>query len=89
MQTYGEDPTALSSIVLIEPDGHHYTKSTAVLRIAERLREPFPQLSKMAQMFPVELRDAVYDFVSKNRHIFGEKDSCRIPDDEELERFMD
>lgn len=65
------------TIVLVEPDGRHYIKSDAVLRIAARLRQPFPQLAALARLFPVEFRDAVYEFVSARRHIFGENENCR------------
>jgi predicted DCC family thiol-disulfide oxidoreductase YuxK len=86
---FGEDTSVFSSIVLVEPDGHHYTKSEAVLRIAKRLRRPFPEMASLAYLVPVEVRDAMYHFISENRHIFGEKEECRIPDEEELERFID
>jgi predicted DCC family thiol-disulfide oxidoreductase YuxK len=65
------------TIVLVEPDGRHYIKSEAVLRIASRLRQPFPQLASLARLFPVDFRDSVYAFVSARRHIFGESENCR------------
>lgn len=76
-QSFGLDTMVFDTIVLVEPDGRHYIKSEAVLRIASRLRQPFPQLASLARLFPVDFRDSVYAFVSARRHIFGESENCR------------
>ena len=55
-----------SSIELIQ-DGRTYTKSTAALRIARRLRFPWP-LAYALILVPRRLRDAVYDAVASRRH---------------------
>lgn len=87
------DPEDLKSIVLIteEPNGEHrlHTRSDAALRIARRLKEPYATLGKIGELVPRPIRDAVYEVVSENRKIFGEKESCRIPEDYELDRFLD
>mmetsp|Transcript_4052 Transcript_4052/g.9655 ORF Transcript_4052/g.9655 Transcript_4052/m.9655 type:complete len:224 (+) Transcript_4052:51-722(+) len=86
-QQSGADPEDLKSIVLITNDGL-FCKSDAVLRIAKDLRFPYSLLATVGQFFPGPLRDSIYNIVSENRKIFGEKDSCRIPEPEEVERFL-
>ena len=41
------------------------------------------------QLLPREARDWAYGLVSRYRHLFGEKDACRIPSEEEMDRFLD
>jgi hypothetical protein len=41
------------------------------------------------QLLPLEARDWCYELVSRYRHLFGEKDSCRIPSESEMDRFLD
>jgi predicted DCC family thiol-disulfide oxidoreductase YuxK len=75
----------------LPPSPQVFTSSDAVLEIADRLKEPFPQLARLAKvLLPHVFRDALYSFVSSNRHLLaGEKDSCRIPSENEMERFLD
>lgn len=87
-QQSGKDPEDLKSIVLITPNGL-YCKSDAVLEIARSLRDPYCSLASIVRWFPQPVRDQVYDFVSENRKVFGEKNSCRIPDEGEVRRFLE
>ena len=50
---------------------------------------PPPPPQHKTQLVPHEARDWAYELVSRYRHIFGEKDSCRIPSEEEMDRFLD
>src|SRR5690606_12056108 len=75
------------SIVLIQ-DGRVYQRSDAALRIAAHLSGPWPLLSRL-KVLPKALRDAVYDFVARNRYRwFGRQDACRVPTPELRERFL-
>ncbi|MDP1509671.1 thiol-disulfide oxidoreductase DCC family protein [Paenibacillus sp. CMAA1739] len=79
----------LDTFVLIE-DGTYYTKSTAALRIAKRLRFPYP-LAYVLILVPRFVRDAVYNWVARNRYRwFGkdEEDQCQIPPPEIRKRFF-
>jgi len=79
---------ALSSIVLLE-DGALHTRSTAALRIARRLRWPWPLLYA-AIAIPAPIRDLVYDWVARNRYRwFGREDACRVPTPTLRARFLD
>jgi predicted DCC family thiol-disulfide oxidoreductase YuxK len=43
---------------------------------------------QIGSLLPLAARDALYTWVSTNRHTFGAADSCRIPVDDEMERFV-
>lgn len=77
----------LSSVVLVE-GGRVYTRSTAALRIARRLRGPWRLLAAFV-VVPRPVRDLVYDWVARNRYRwFGREEACRMPTPELRERFL-
>jgi len=75
------------SFVLID-EGKVYQKSSAGLKVYGRL----PWYWKWTQVFwlaPKFLRDAVYDFIARNRYKwFGKKEQCMIPTKEVKNRFL-
>ena len=87
LEKYEIDPDDLSSMALIE-DGKLYRRSTAALRIARRLKQPWPLLYVLI-VIPPFVRDFVYNWIAKNRYKwFGKMESCRMPTDELRERFL-
>ncbi|WP_413362890.1 thiol-disulfide oxidoreductase DCC family protein [Lysinibacillus sp. 3P01SB] len=77
----------IDSLVLIEED-KAYTKSTAALRIAKRLKGLWSVLY-IGIIIPKPLRDPLYDLFAKNRYrLFGKKDACMLPTKEERARFL-
>ena len=77
----------LDSVVLLE-DGRLYAKSDAALRIARRLNGAWPVLYAFRAV-PRPLRDAVYDWVARNRYRwFGKQETCRVPTPELRARFL-
>lgn len=69
----------VDSILLFEGD-ELFQKSTAALKIAGRLGGLWP-LMKVFFIVPQFIRDAVYDFIARNRYRwFGRKDTCMIPE---------
>jgi predicted DCC family thiol-disulfide oxidoreductase YuxK len=79
------------SIVLVEGDGaaRVSTQSTAALRIARRLRFPWPVLYALI-VIPRPIRDWVYDFIAARRYRwFGKRDSCMMPTPELRARFLE
>jgi predicted DCC family thiol-disulfide oxidoreductase YuxK len=84
----GVDEEWLDSIVLIEGD-RVYTASDAALRIASRM--PFPwSLLRVFRILPRPLRDAVYNWIARNRYRwFGKQESCRVPTPDLRARFID
>jgi predicted DCC family thiol-disulfide oxidoreductase YuxK len=76
------------SIVLIDDQGVHL-RSDAALRIAPRLRAPWPLLAAL-RVVPRALRDAVYDFVAGRRYgWFGRREACLVPTPALRARFLD
>ncbi|HEV3200166.1 MAG TPA: thiol-disulfide oxidoreductase DCC family protein [Bryobacteraceae bacterium] len=75
------------SIVLMERR-RTYTRSAAALRIARRLRFPWPLLYAFI-VVPRPLRDIVYDFIARHRYRwFGKRDTCMVPTPELRARFL-
>jgi len=76
------------SVVLIDEAGVH-TRSTAAIRIARRLGFPWNILA-LTLPIPSKLRDAIYNWIARNRYKwFGKTETCRIPTPELAARFLD
>ena len=75
------------SIALVE-NGKVYTRSLAALRIARRLRFPWPVLWALVAV-PRPVRDALYDWIARNRYRwFGRREECLLPTPELRARFL-
>jgi predicted DCC family thiol-disulfide oxidoreductase YuxK len=78
----------LKSLVFYE-NGKVFTRSTGALRVSRYLSGLWPLLYGLI-IFPRFIRDAVYDYVGKNRYKwFGEKTACWIPTPALKQRFID
>ncbi|CAN7210880.1 thiol-disulfide oxidoreductase DCC family protein [Paenibacillus sp. LjRoot153] len=78
----------LSTIVLIEGN-RAYTRSSAALRIARRLRGAWP-LAYAAIVIPAPIRNLGYSFIARNRYRwFGKTEHCMLPKPEHKGRFLD
>ncbi len=81
------DSQKIDSIILIE-NNTVFIKSTAILKISKHLNGLYP-LAFGFIIIPTFVRDAVYDFVARNRYKWwGKKDSCMIPTAEVREKFL-
>ncbi len=68
----------LDAIMLVD-DGKAYLKSTAALKILQRLGGTWRLLSLLI-VLPAGFRDAAYTVIAKNRYrIFGKRDTCSTP----------
>jgi predicted DCC family thiol-disulfide oxidoreductase YuxK len=77
----------LSTVVLI-CDGRLYTKSDAALQTFKHLGGWWRFL-RVFTIVPRPIRNAVYDFIAKNRYKwFGKKESCMIPTPDVRARFL-
>jgi predicted DCC family thiol-disulfide oxidoreductase YuxK len=87
LQQHNLSTKEFDSFVLID-NGKIYKKSAASLRVMNRL----PWYWKEAQLFriiPAAFRDAIYDFIAKNRYKwFGKKEQCMVPTPEIRNRFL-
>ncbi|GIV32876.1 MAG: hypothetical protein KatS3mg031_0411 [Chitinophagales bacterium] len=82
------DASKTDSIVLFEAD-RFFTRSTAALRIARHLSGLWPLLYVFI-VIPPCIRDALYDFIARNRYRwFGKRDYCAVPEPGMKERFLE
>lgn len=82
------DKSLLHSIILVR-DNQFFERSDAAFEIAKQLKGIWPVLY-VFKVLPRFLRDAVYNFVARNRYrFFGKKEACWIPTPELKERFLD
>jgi predicted DCC family thiol-disulfide oxidoreductase YuxK len=66
-----------------------FLKSDATLTALGFLPAPWPLLRVLC-VVPRFLRNAVYDWVARNRYrFFGKRDTCRLPTPQERELFLD
>lgn len=84
----GVNPELLETVVLVH-QGRTYVRSEAVVQVLKLLGGAYKWLAAF-EILPLALRDTVYRSFAKNRYrLFGKKDTCRIPTDEEKSRFLD
>jgi predicted DCC family thiol-disulfide oxidoreductase YuxK len=75
------------SVILIK-NNKVYKKSSAALEISLDLNG-FWRWLIVFKIFPRFIRDLLYDLIAKNRYRwFGKTDTCRIPDPELKDRFL-
>ena len=75
------------SVILIK-DGIIFYKSDAIIEIAKQING-WPRIFKYACLFPKFLRDGVYNIIAKNRYfLFGKKEKCMVPTEEDRNRFL-
>jgi predicted DCC family thiol-disulfide oxidoreductase YuxK len=80
--------TDLNSFILIEGD-HFYSRSTGALRMLKKLGGGW-KLFYAFIIIPTFIRDAVYNFIARNRYKwFGKRNECWIPTPELKERFLE
>ena len=78
----------IDSVVLYEPGVAYYYKSNAALQVAKNLGGLF-HLGTVFRIIPTTLRNALYDYVAKNRYSwYGKKQSCMIPTEELKSKFL-
>lgn len=80
-------PAGLDTVVMIK-DGKAFTRSDVPLQLFKILggRWRFLLVFKVVPRF---IRDAVYDFIAKNRYKwFGKKEACWLPTPELKRRFL-
>ncbi|MDR0228505.1 MAG: DCC1-like thiol-disulfide oxidoreductase family protein [Flavobacteriaceae bacterium] len=84
----GVDRSKTDSIILYEAGIAYYIKSQAAMKIASYLGGWYSLLG-MFQFLPTGLTDIAYDYIAKNRYKwYGKKDSCMIPTQEILNKFL-
>lgn len=66
-----------------------YMKSSAFIELMKDLGAQYRWLS-ILRFIPIDIRDFIYDKIAKNRYsFFGKKHICRIPTEDERQRFLE
>jgi predicted DCC family thiol-disulfide oxidoreductase YuxK len=87
LQQFKLDQKASASVILIDNE-KVYTKTDAVIQIANRLFG-WPKLFRLLKFIPRPIRDFGYDLVAKKRYaLFGKRETCRVPEVSERNRFL-
>jgi len=75
------------TMILVEGEAY-FARSEAVLRIARRLRMPWPLLGVLT-VIPKAVRDGVYYWIAHHRYgWFGRTDKCLLSSSEQRDRFL-
>lgn len=88
LQKFGLPANELNSFILLEGE-KIYTRSAAALRIAKQLGDGWKLLYGL-MIIPAFIRNAVYNWIARNRYKwFGKRNECMIPTPELKERFLE
>ncbi len=87
LRQFGLDPAQLDTVVLVDGD-RVFLRSDAPLEVARRLGGGWALLYAF-KVLPRPLRNAVYDWVARNRYRwFGRQEACMLPRPEWKGRFV-
>jgi predicted DCC family thiol-disulfide oxidoreductase YuxK len=87
LQKHGLSTNKFESFILID-EGKVYQKSDAGIKVYGKLSW-YWKWTQLAWIAPRAIRDAVYDFIARNRYKwFGKKAACMIPGAEIRSRFL-
>ena len=82
-------PTAVFNTFVLTNGDKCWVRSEAAMKVVQQL--PFPwRILSVFKVVPIEIRDMVYDFVSRNRFKwFGKRTSCWMPNESLKRRILD
>ena len=81
-------PTTDQSTIVYVKKRVIYVKSKAILEILWDLGRCW-NLLYVLNIIPLFIRDFVYDIIAKSRYrVFGKRESCMVPNQEIMERFL-
>jgi len=87
LHQYNFPLTELNSFILID-NNKAFRKSTGALKVFKKLNGAWPLLYAFI-IIPTFIRDAMYNWIGKNRYKwFGKKEECMIPTAELKARFL-
>lgn len=85
---YGAEGEYSETFFLIK-DGQCYMRTDAALEITKSLSGLWPALA-ILRFIPRRIRDFFYRLLGRNRYaLFGRRDTCILPTDAVLSRFID
>lgn len=75
--------------IIFYRNGNCYTSSKAIIAIGNSLGGGWKWLAIMASVIPTKWRDALYNWIARNRYKwFGQRETCRMPSPEEADRIL-
>jgi len=81
--------SSLGTIIYHDSNGNLHQRSGAVLRLTALMKFPYPLLYFFL-IVPPFIRNAIYNWVAKNRYKwYGKRDQCMIPDQKLKARFIE
>ncbi|KFE98260.1 thiol-disulfide oxidoreductase DCC family protein [Chryseobacterium luteum] len=83
----GLETKVLNTLYLWKPGQYYFTKSRAVLQIADILGGVY-KLSTAGKIIPAFLSDKIYDVISRNRMKLANQ-KCFLPDREQKKKFIE
>lgn len=87
LKSFGLDNQPLESVILIS-GRQAYIKSDAAIKVASKLGGIWT-IALVFRLVPRPVRDAIYDWVAKNRYRwFGKQGQCLLPQPEWKDRFL-
>ena len=87
LQQYQLPLSCMKSFIFID-NGKVYTKSTAALQVAKRMKGAWPLLFGFI-IIPKFIRDGVYDYIATNRYKwFGAQQQCMVPTEAVRSKFL-
>jgi predicted DCC family thiol-disulfide oxidoreductase YuxK len=85
----GIDTKKMDGIVLYEPGVAYFIKSDAAMEILKEFSFPY-SLLRVFRFLPLPFRDAIYNYIAKNRYRwYGKKEACWLPTKELRSRFLE
>ena len=83
----GDFPNNVNSVILLTHD-QHFVRSDVLVVVARYLKFPWSLLTAIS-FIPKPIRDGIYDRIARIRYrVWGKYDSCPLPDDNQLDRFI-
>ena len=87
LEEHGLPPNALDTFVLVE-GSRCFTRSDAALRVAQHLSGGWALLRGLS-LIPKPMRDWGYTVLARNRYRwFGTHETCMVPSQDMLDRFL-
>jgi predicted DCC family thiol-disulfide oxidoreductase YuxK len=85
---HGLNADVMNTVVLIDESSAH-VRSAAAARVLILLGGGFSVMGEVLAVIPEIIRDAVYNWIARNRYRwFGKRDVCRLPTVEVAKRFL-
>jgi predicted DCC family thiol-disulfide oxidoreductase YuxK len=83
-----QDREGLDSLIVLA-EGKTYFRSDAVLLVLQWMGGAYAFLARTLRLIPRSLLDSLYDFVARHRYRwFGQRQSCRMPTEQEKNRLL-